>query len=58
LNRAICGCVNQFEIYDVVFVGWNSSVGLEIRYGMDGPGIKFRVGRGLPHPCRPALGPT
>jgi len=27
-------------------------------YGLDGPGIKFRWGRDLPHLSRPALMPT
>jgi hypothetical protein len=35
-----------------------SSVGIATRYGLDGPGIEFRWGRGFPHPSRPALGPT
>ena len=28
------------------------------RYGLDGTGIESRRGRRLPHPSRPALGPT
>ena len=44
--------------YDVVFVGRDSSVGLDTRYELDGPAIKFLLGRGLPHPFRTALGPT
>ena len=35
-----------------------SVVGIESRYGFDGPGIESRWERGFPHPCRPALGPT
>jgi hypothetical protein len=27
-------------------------------YGLDGPGIESRWGRGFPHLSRPALGPT
>ena len=36
----------------------NTAVGIPIRYGLDGPGIRFRWGRDYSHPCRPALGPT
>jgi hypothetical protein len=32
------------------------SVGIETRYGMDGPGIESRWGRDFPHQSRPALG--
>ena len=39
-------------------LGRNSSVGIATRYGLDGPGIESRWGRGFPHPSRPALGPT
>ena len=35
----------------------DSSVGIATRYGLDGPGIQSRWGRGFPHPSRPALGP-
>ena len=38
--------------------GWDSSVGIATRYGVDGPGIESRWGRDFPHPSRPALGPT
>ena len=34
-------------------MGLNSSVGIAIRYGLDGPGIED-----FPHPSRPALRPT
>jgi hypothetical protein len=39
-------------------VGRDSSVGIEIRYGLESQGIKSRWGRDFPHPSRPALGPT
>jgi hypothetical protein len=39
-------------------VGRDSSVGIAIRYQLDGPGIEFRWGRDFQHPSRPALGPT
>ena len=42
----------------VVVVVTDSSVGIAIRYGLDGPGIESRWGRDCPHPSRPALGPT
>jgi hypothetical protein len=39
-------------------VGWDSSVGIATRYGLNGPGIESRWGRDFSHPSRPALGPT
>ena len=33
---------------DVANVGRDSSVGIATRYGLDGPGIEFRWGRGFP----------
>ena len=33
-------------------------VGVANRYGLDCPGIESGWGRDLPHPSRPALGPT
>ena len=39
-------------------MGWDSTIGIATRYGLDGPGIKSRWGRHFPHPSRPALGPT
>jgi len=42
----------------VVHVGWDSAVGIETLYGMDGPGIELRWRRNFPHPSRPALGLT
>jgi hypothetical protein len=38
-------------------VGRDSSVGIATRYGLDGTGIKFRLGRDFPHTSRPALEP-
>ena len=35
-----------------------SSVVTATRYGLDGPGVESRWGRGFPHPSRPALRPT
>jgi hypothetical protein len=39
-------------------MGWDNSVGIATRYGLDDPGIESRWDRDLPHPSRPALGPT
>ena len=39
-------------------LGHDSSVGIAIRYGLDGPGIESRWGRDFQHPSTPALGPT
>jgi hypothetical protein len=36
----------------------HTEFGLSTRYGLDGPGIESRWGRGIPHPFRQALGPT
>jgi hypothetical protein len=36
----------------------DSSVGIATRHGLDGPGIEFRWGRGIPHPSKPALKST
>ena len=36
----------------------DSVIGIETRYGLDGPGIESWVGGDIPHPSRPALGPT
>jgi hypothetical protein len=38
--------------------GSGSSVSIATGYGLDGPGIESRRGRGFLHPSRPALGPT
>ena len=35
-----------------------SSVGIAIRYGLDGPGIESLWKRNFPHSSRPAVGPT
>jgi len=37
-------------------MGWDSSVSIATRYGLDGPGIESQCGRDFPHPSRPALG--
>jgi hypothetical protein len=34
------------------------AVGTAIRYGLDGPGIEFRLGRDFPHTYRLVLGPN
>jgi hypothetical protein len=39
-------------------VGRDTSVGIAIRYGLDGPRIDSRWRRDFPHPSRSALGPT
>jgi hypothetical protein len=39
-------------------MGRGSSVSISTRYGMDGPGIEYRWGRGFPHPSRPGMEPT
>ena len=39
-------------------VGQDSTVGIAIGYGLEGPGIESRWGRDFPHPSKLALGPT
>jgi len=39
-------------------VGRDSSVGIAIHCGLDGPANESPCGRNFPHPFRPALGPT
>jgi hypothetical protein len=39
-------------------MGWDSAVGIAIRYWLEGPWIESQLGRDFPHPSTPALGPT
>ena len=39
-------------------MGWDSSVGIETGYELDGSGIDSRWGRDILYLSRPALGPT
>jgi hypothetical protein len=50
----IHGKIMQFFRYG----GRDDSVGIATRWGLDGPGIESRWGRGFPHPSRQALWPT
>jgi hypothetical protein len=52
-----CGCKN-LEIYSLLPVCRDSSVGIATRYELDGPGIESRWERDYQHPSTPALGPT
>ena len=58
----MCVCIyiytHTYTHYIYIHMGRDSAVDIANRYGLDGPGIEFRWGRGLPHPSRPALGPT
>jgi hypothetical protein len=48
-----------FYLWDLTITeGRDSSVGIAIRYGLDGPGIESRWGRDFPRPSVPVLGPT
>ena len=49
---------NVISKYIWYCVSLDSSVGIAIRYVLDGPGIESRWGRDIPHPSSPALGPT
>jgi hypothetical protein len=46
------------SLYTYALIGRDSSIGLAIRYGLNGPVIESRWVRGFPHPSRPALGPS
>ena len=51
---------NKLLVYSyrliLLSVGQDSSVGIATCYGLGGPGIESRCGRGFPHPSRTALG--
>jgi hypothetical protein len=48
-----------YTVYCMVYtVGRDGSVGIAAGYGLAGPGIESWWGRDIPHPSRPALGPT
>jgi hypothetical protein len=49
--------IDTFLSYQIILSDPGSSVGIVTGYVLDGPGIKFRLGRGFPHLSRPALGP-
>ena len=44
-----------FRFMSVLKASWPMNLQ---RYGLEGPGIEFRWKRDLPHPSRPALGPS
>jgi hypothetical protein len=48
----------KFSFDRNIGVGPESSVGIATRYGLDSPVIESLLGRDIPHPSRPALGPT
>ena len=50
--------VNLYDLCSEDGGGWDSSVGIAIRCGLDGPGIESRCGRDFPHLSTPALCPT
>ena len=55
--------INMYLLYCIPLivllpVGQDIAVGIATLYGMDGPGIESRWGRGFPQPIRPALWPT
>jgi hypothetical protein len=49
---------NKLQLDNIKMYGLGSSVGIATSYGLDGPGIEFRWGRGFPHLSRSALRPT
>jgi hypothetical protein len=53
----------KFSMFDLSVLhtrecGPGRVAGIATGYGMDGPGIEYRWGRGFPHLSRPAVGPT
>ena len=48
---------NKFNFGGNVGAGPDSSFGIETGYGLDSPVIESLLGRDIPHPSRPALGP-
>ena len=56
ISRSLATFTDTFKFYST-FVGLDRSVGIAIRYGLDGPEIESRWGRDFPHLSRPALGP-
>ena len=61
-KRLWCRITKQKNVSFYLRYGFNwdrdSSVGIAIRYSLDGPGIESRWGRDFPHSSRPALVPT
>ena len=49
---------DRFFFIMIRSLGRDSSVGIETRYGLEGPGMENRCGRDFPHPSIPALAPT
>lgn len=56
MNRVSCADVNRFELFDVLFVGQDSSVGLATCWKAWKSNSGW--GRGSSHPYRPALEPA
>jgi hypothetical protein len=48
----LCGFYKKIKIK---CMGRDGAVGIATRYGLDGPGIEFRLGRDFLHPSTPAL---
>ena len=55
-GQSVCVCVCVCVYVCMYYV--RSRVGIATRYGPDDPGIESRWERDIPHPSRPALGPT
>jgi hypothetical protein len=52
-------CADRLEATSIIdVVGRDSSVGMRTVYGLGGPWIEYRWGRGLPHQSRSVLEPT
>jgi hypothetical protein len=49
---------NYYTFYFSVFIGLSTLAGIATRYGLENPGIESWWWQNLPHPSRPALGPT
>jgi hypothetical protein len=61
VKRMFCPCLEStlnYSGYSHSVWGRDSSVGIATRYRLEGPEIESRWERDVPHPSRPALGPT
>ena len=56
-SKYVCVCVCVCIYIYIYIVGRDSSVGIETRYGLNGPEIESRWRRDFPHLSRPAWSP-
>jgi len=56
-NITLVHSTSTSKCYYTGYVGRDSSVGIGIRYGLDGPGVETGAVQDFPHPSKSALGP-